>query len=172
MFCIYPDSYSEVILSCNGNWTENIWILLKRILKRALFEFIHLKCNKSEITEQYPWSESKSPVSGFDSSISNGSDLTSSSGSPLSSNFKLYTMTSVPLPPFSLSNSFMNCDSVLNGEYLRIKSISCRCCNSIQYFHCNMWWWHACILMSKVNWNWKMNTPSFESEKLHANLCF
>src|SRR6218665_1135962 len=36
-------------------------------------------------------------------------------------------MTSVPESPSILSNSFMNCASVLNGEYLRMISISTWC---------------------------------------------
>lgn len=75
----------------------------------------------------YPSSESKSD-SGLARRMSVGSDNTSSSGSPLSNSFILYTITTVPVLPSILSNWAKNSSSVLKGEYFSMISISNLCC--------------------------------------------
>lgn len=74
----------------------------------------------------YPSSESKSD-SGLARRMSVGSDNTSSSGSPLSNSFILYTITTVPVLPSILSNWAKNSSSVLKGEYFSMISISNLC---------------------------------------------
>ena len=59
--------------------------------------------------------------------MSKGSELKSSSSSPLGVVLRLYMMTMVPDSSFMESNCFSSDCSVLNGEYLvmRLTSVEC-----------------------------------------------